>query len=58
MVKTRVGQLVDSQSNTIFSQIVESLFVSQIVESNSWILKFGFNTIFDKLVESIYQYNF
>ena len=28
--------LVDSWSNTISSQIVKSIFVSPIVESNSW----------------------
>ena len=55
---SRVGQLVDSWSDTIMSQIVESLFVSQIVESNSWILKFWSDTIFYQLVESIYQYNY
>ena len=51
-----VGQLVDSWSYMILSPIVEPLFVSQIVQSNSWILKFWSNTIFDQLVESIYQY--
>ena len=54
----RVGQLVDSRSNTILSQIVESLFASQIVDSNSWILKTLSDTIFNQIVESIYQYNY
>ena len=58
VLPARVGQLVDSWSDTIMSQIVESLFVSQIVESNSWILKFWSDTIFYQLVESIYQYNY
>ena len=58
VVSARVGQLIDSWSNLILSQIVKSLFVSQIIESNSLILKFGFKAIFDQLVESIYQCNY
>ena len=54
----RVGQLVDSRSNTILSQIVESLFASQIVESNCCILKVLSATIFNQIVASIYQYNY
>ena len=56
--QSRVGQLVDSWSDTILSQIVESLYASKIVESNSWILKFLSDAIFDQLFESIYRYNY
>ena len=52
-----VGQIVKSRSNLIFNRLVESIFVSQLVGSISWILKFQSHMILDQLVKSLYQYN-